>query len=193
MPKENIDSFTPKSQADWRKWLEKNHASKDAIWLIIYKVSTKIPSVKWGDAVDEALCFGWIDSTKKSIDKDSYMQYYSKRKPNSTWSKINKDKVVKLIQNKQMTKAGLACIDIAKKNGSWTILDDVEKLIIPEDLKKAFDKNKGALEFFQRQSKYLKKAMLYWVVSAKRAATREKRILDIADSAAAGVLPKRFT
>ena len=115
MPKKDIESFTPKSQADWRKWLEKNHVSKEAIWLIIYKVSSNIPSVKWGDAVDEALCFGWIDSTKKSIDKDSYMQYYSKRKPNSTWSKINKDKVVKLIKNKQMTKAGLACIDIAKK------------------------------------------------------------------------------
>ena len=160
--------------------------------MIIYKVSSKIPSVKWGDAVDEALCYGWIDSTKKSIDKDSYMQYYSKRKPNSTWSKINKDKVVKLIENKQMTKAGLACIEIAKKNGSWTILDDVEKLMIPDDLKKEFDKNKGSLEFFQRQSKYLKKGMLYWIVSAKRPETRIKRILEVAEAAREGKRPKRF-
>lgn len=192
MHKNEIETYCPTSPADWRKWLEKNHQSKQAIWLVYFKTSTNIPSVSWSEAVDEALCFGWIDSTKKTIDQERYMQYFSRRKPNSTWSRINKEKVAKLIQNNQMTAAGFKSIEIAKENGTWSLMDDVEKLIIPKDLKIALSKNKHSMEFFQRQSKSIKKGMLHWVVIAKRAETRKKRIAEIAQLAAKGMRPKQF-
>lgn len=192
MAKKEIETYCPRNRTDWRKWLEKNHQLKQSIWLIYFKSSTKIPSISWSEAVDEALCFGWIDSTKKTIDKERYMQYFSKRKPNSTWSKINKEKVAKLIQNNLMTKAGIASIEIAKQNGTWTLMDDVEKLIIPKDLRIALNNYKGAMEFFQSQSKSIKKGMLYWVVIAKRVETRKKRIAEIAQLAAKGMKPNPF-
>lgn len=193
MPKKEIETYCPKSRADWRKWLEKNHQSKQSVWLVYFKSSTKIASISWSEAVDEALCFGWIDSTRKTIDKERYMQYFTRRKPNSTWSKINKEKVARLIQNNLMTKAGFNSIEIAKQNGTWTIMDNVENLIIPEDLRIALNKNESSMEFFQNQPKSIKKAMLYWIVIAKKIETRKKRIEEIARSAAKGTRPNQFT
>ena len=188
----DIETYCPKSQADWRKWLEKNHKSKHSIWLIYYKASSKKSSLSWSEAVDEALCFGWIDSTKKTIDEERYMQYFSKRKSNSTWSKINKEKVGKLIQNNKMTKAGLKCIEIAKQNGSWTILDQVEALIEPEDLQRELANYKGAKQFFDSLNNSVKKGLLYWIISAKRTETRQKRITAIAENASKNLKPKQF-
>lgn len=187
-----VETFCPKSQADWRKWLEKHHQSKQSVWLVYFRSSTKVASLSWSEAVDEALCFGWIDSTKKTIDEERYMQYFSKRKPNSTWSKINKEKVARLIQNNLMTKAGFDSIATAKQNGTWSLMDDVEKLIIPEDLSMALNENERAIAFFQSQSKSMKKSMLYWVVIAKREETRKKRIAEIARLAAKGIIPSQF-
>ena len=193
MSKKETETYCPKSRTEWRKWLEKNHQSKQSVWLVYYKTSTKVASLSWSEAVDEALCFGWIDSTKKTIDDESYMQYFSKRKPDSTWSKINKEKVARLIQNNLMTKAGFDSIDRAKQNGTWFLMDDIENLIIPEDLKIALNKNKKSMEFFQSQSKSIKKAMLYWVVAAKRSETRKRRIEEIDQSAAKGIRPNQFS
>ena len=190
--KEEIETYCPKSQADWRKWLEKNHQSKQSVWLVYYRVSTKVASVSWSEAVDEALCFGWIDSTKKTIDKERYMQYFTRRKPSSTWSKVNKDKVANLIQKKLMTKSGFDSIETAKENGTWAFMDDIEKLIMPEDLKIALDENESSMEFYQSQSKSIKKGMLYWVAVAKRTETRKKRIAEIAQLAAEGKRPNHF-
>lgn len=192
MPKKEIETYCPTSRADWRKWLEKNHQSKQSVWLIYFRSATKVASLSWSEAVDEALCFGWIDSTKKTIDQERYMQYFSRRKPNSTWSKINKDKVAKLIQSSQMTKAGFESIETAKQNGTWSLMDDVEKLIIPEDLKMALNNHESSMEFFQSQSKSIRKSMLHWVVIAKRPETRKKRISEIARSAAKGMRPDHF-
>lgn len=192
MPKKEIETYCPKSRTGWRKWLEKNHQSKQAVWLVYFRLSTKVPSLSWSEAVDEALCFGWIDSTKKTIDKERYVQYFSRRKHNSTWSKINKEKVAKLIQNNLMTKAGFDSIETAKQNGAWLIADDVEKLVIPEDLRIALNKSESAMGFFQGQSKSIKKAMLHWVAIAKRAETREKRIREIAELANINLNPKQF-
>jgi uncharacterized protein YdeI (YjbR/CyaY-like superfamily) len=192
MPKMEIETYCPKSRTDWRKWLEKNHQSKQSVWLVSFKSSTKVASVSWSEAVDEALCFGWIDSTKKTIDKERYMQYFSRRKPNSTWSKINKEKVAKLIQNNLMTKAGFDSIETAKRNGSWTILDEVEALVVPEDLKDELANYKDSIEYFDSLSKSDKKILLYWVVSAKRPDTRQKRILEIAENANRNLKPKQF-
>lgn len=192
MSKNEAARYYPKSRSDWRNWLENNHHSEHSVWVVFYKVTSKIPSLTWSEAVDEALCFGWIDSTKKTIDGASYMQYYSKRKPKSNWSRINKDKVTKLIQNGLMTKAGLESINVAKENGSWTILHDVENLVVPKDLMDALNKQENAMTYFERQSNSVKKMMLYWVISAKRSETRTKRILEIASCAALGVKPKHF-
>ncbi len=192
MRKKEIETFCPKSRADWRKWLEKNHQSEHSVWLVYYKSSTKIASLSWSDAVDEALCFGWIDSTKKTMDEERYMQYFSRRKPNSTWSKINKEKIAKLIQNYRMTKAGIDSIETAKQNGSWTFLDEVEALVIPKDLKDELAKGKASMQYFDSLSKSVKKVLLYWVVSAKRTETRQKRILEIAESARENLKPKQF-
>ena len=192
MPEKEIETYCPKSRTDWRKWLEKNHQSKQSVWLVYYKTSTKVPSLTWSEAVDEALCFGWIDSTKKTIDKERYMQYFSKRKPDSTWSKINKDKVARLIQNNLMTKAGLDSINTAKQNGTWDIMQDIEELIIPEDLTIELNKYESSMDFFQSQSKSIKITMMHWVVTAKRIETRKKRIEEIARLAAKGMRPKQF-
>ncbi|MFK7949086.1 MAG: YdeI family protein [Saprospiraceae bacterium] len=192
MSKKEIETFCPKSRAEWREWLEKNHQSKPSVWLIYFRVSTKIPSLSWSEAVDEALCFGWIDSTKKTIDKERYMQYFTRRKPSSTWSKVNKDKIDKLTENNRMTKAGFESIEMAKQNGTWSLMDDVENLIVPEDLKIALNENENSMKFFQSQSKSIRKGMLYWVVIAKRTETRKKRIATIAESVAKGMLPKQF-
>ncbi|WP_321288004.1 YdeI/OmpD-associated family protein [uncultured Sunxiuqinia sp.] len=193
MPKNEIETYCPKSQADWRKWLEKNHQSKQAVWLVYYKSSTKVASVSWSEAVDEALCFGWIDSTKRTIDEERYMQYFSRRKSTSTWSKINKDKVAKLIQNNRMAEAGFDSIATAKENGTWSLMDDIEKLIIPEDLRIALTKSECSMEFFQSQPKSIKKSMLHWVAIAKREETRKKRIKEIARLAAKGIRPNQFS
>lgn len=192
MPKTELETFCPESPAEWRKWLETNHQSKQSIWLIYFRASTKKASLSWSEAVDEALCFGWIDSTKKTLDDERYMQYFSKRKPNSTWSKINKEKVDMLIENGQMSQAGFDSIERAKQNGTWTLMDGIEKLILPEDLKRELNQHEGAFDFFQSQSKSLRKTMMHWVVTAKRAETRSKRIEEIARLAAKGERPKQF-
>lgn len=192
MPKKEIETICPKNQAEWRKWLENNHIVKDAVWLIAYKKSSGISSVLWEETVDVALCYGWIDSVRKPIDHEKYMQYYGKRKPNGTWSKINKEKIEILIAEGLMTEAGLKTIETAKENGSWTILDEVEALIVPADLLQAFEKHEGAESFFVSLSNSRKKILLAWIVFAKRPETRSKRILEIALSAAEKKMPKHL-
>jgi uncharacterized protein YdeI (YjbR/CyaY-like superfamily) len=188
----NTKQFYPDSKAAWRDWLAENHVTEDGVWLIFYKKKSGIPSLTWSEAVDEALCFGWIDSIKKSIDEQKYKQYFGKRKPSSTWSQINKAKVAELLDAGLMTEAGMKCVDIAKKNGMWTLFDDVEKLIIPEELEEEFRKRPGSKEFFKSLSESLQKGMLGQIVMAKRPETKTKRILEIAESAALGKLPGRY-
>lgn len=192
MSKQEIEHFYPKTKQHWRKWLAKNHIRKDAVWLIHYKQHAGKPTIGWSDAVDEALCFGWIDSKGITIDDISFKQYYCKRKPKSTWSKVNKEKLKKLIAANKMTDAGLACIEIAKQNGSWTILDEVEELIIPKDLSKAFRSNKGSKKYFLSLSKSKRKSLLQWIVLARQPQTRQKRIDEIALCASEEKMPKHL-
>lgn len=191
MPKES-EIFYPRNITAWRKWLEKNHLSRQFVWVVFYNRKSVKKSINWTDAVDEALCFGWIDSKKIKIDEETSHQFFSKRKAKSTWSKINKGKVIKLIDEGRMTRAGLDVIDIAKQNGSWTILDEVEELTTPKDLEEALTKKRGAREFFMSLSKSVKKAMLQWIVLAKRPETRQNRINEIASLASKKMRPKQF-
>jgi uncharacterized protein YdeI (YjbR/CyaY-like superfamily) len=192
MIKESIETFCPTSQQDWRRWLKKNHRSKPFIWLILYKKQSSKPVIQWSAAVNEALCFGWVDGKRKTVDDEKFMQFFCKRKPKGTWSKINKEKIRHLIAEGLMTKAGLESIELAKQNGSWTILDDVEELKIPTDLSKEFKSHPGSKDFFSGLSKSVKKMMLQWIVLAKRPETRQKRILEIAELAAKKMKPKQF-
>jgi uncharacterized protein YdeI (YjbR/CyaY-like superfamily) len=192
MQKSEFEKFCPTSKEDWRKWLEINHYSKQSVWLIYYKKKSNMPSITWSEAVDQALCFGWIDSTARPIDDEKYMQYFCQRKPASVWSKINKEKISRLIEQGLMTQSGFKSIEIAKENGSWTILDEVEELILPADLENAFKAKPGSKAFYLSLSKSVRKAILQWVVLAKRTETRQQRINDIVDLAAQKLKPKQF-
>ncbi len=188
----NAEDYCPRDKKDWRAWLELNHNKKEGVWLIFYKKKSPNYNLSWSESVDEALCFGWIDSTKRAVDSTIYKQYFTKRKAKSNWSKINKDKVKTLIDQGLMEEEGYKSIEIAKENGSWTILDEVEALVIPEDLKTAFANYEGSMEYFDSLSKSLKKIILYWIVSAKRKESRQKRILEIVENARKNLIPKEF-
>ena len=192
MSNKEIEIYCPKSQTEWRQWLEKNHQSKQSVWLIYYTKKSTIPSLSWSEAVDEALCFGWIDSTRKTIDEFSFMQFFSKRKPKSNWSKINKEKVADLIEQGLMTEEGLVSIETAKQKGYWSILDEVEELIIPKDLEIAFEKYKGSKDYFLSLSKSTRKIILSWIVLAKQQETRQKRIDEVVESAERNLKPKHL-
>lgn len=187
-----INSFCPASRQEWRQWLQENHSSTPSVWLVYYKKKSNIPSLSYSDAVDEALCFGWIDSTRKSLDHETFTQFFCKRKPNSVWSKVNKAKVQRLIEEGLMTAAGYESIEKAKQNGSWTILDDVEELFIPTDLEEELGAKPASLDFFLSLSRSVRKSMLQWLVLAKRPETRQKRIKEIAELAAQKLKPKQF-
>lgn len=179
MPEKEIETFYPSSRQEWRQWLQENHHSKPFIWLVQHKVKSGKPSISWSEAVDEALCFGWIDSTRKTLDSNTFIQFFCPRKPKSVWSKINKAKIERLTEEGLMTPAGQVCVEVAKQNGYWSILDEVEELIIPADLEKEFEAKPGLKEVFLSLSKSAKKAMLHRLVMGKQAATRQKRIGEI--------------
>ena len=187
-----FDTFYPKNREEWREWLAQNHLTEQSVWLVFYKKATKIPTISWSEAVDEALCFGWIDSVKKSVDKDSSIQYFSKRKAKSTWSKINKEKIEKLTEMGLMMPAGIKCVEIAKQNGSWTILDSAEALILPKDFEQKLNTVPEAKDYFFSLSKSMKKNILQWFALAKREETRQKRIDEVITLAAQKQSPKQF-
>jgi uncharacterized protein YdeI (YjbR/CyaY-like superfamily) len=192
MQEKDIETFYPTSQQAWRVWLQENHRSKQAVWLVCYKKKANTPTVMWSDAVDEAICFGWIDSKRITIDNDKFMQFFTKRKPNGTWSKVNKEKIKQLTDKGLMTEAGFECIEKAKQNGSWTILDNVEALIIPKDLEEEFSSKTGSKDFFLSLSKSVRKSILQWIVLAKQPETRQKRISEMAEMASQHLKPKQF-
>ncbi|UII75465.1 YdeI/OmpD-associated family protein [Flagellimonas sp. HMM57] len=175
----DIKEYYFKNDLEWRDWLHENHPNKEGIYLIFYKVDHPKPSMRWEEAVRVALCYGWIDSTVKSLGDGKRRQYFCPRKPKSVWSKVNKDHIKGLTKAKLMHKSGLKSIAVAKENGSWTALDDVENGVIPDDLQNAFDKNKVAWENFQGFARGQRKSYLYWLNSAKREETRQKRIAEI--------------
>lgn len=189
---DGLEIFAPANRGEWREWLQKNHLSSTAVWLFYFKKNANKPSIVYSDAVDEALCFGWIDSKSKPINDESYMQYFCKRKVKSVWSRVNKEKIARLTKEGLMTKAGFDIIEQAKANGSWSILDEEEALIIPPDLQKAFARSKKAAAYFESLSRSDKRNILQWLVLAKQTATRQKRIDEIVSLAAQEEKPKQF-
>lgn len=168
-----------KTDSEWRDWLKQNHDSSKGVYLIFYKVAHENESMRWEEAVKVALCFGWIDSTVKSLGNGKRRQYFTPRNPKSVWSALNKKYIKELKVSKLIHESGLEKIKIAKQNGSWTALDDVENGVIPEDLQLEFNKNDDTFTNYSNFAPSYRKSYLYWLNQAKRSTTRQKRIIEI--------------
>lgn len=172
---------------DWYDWLLSNHKNAKGIYLIFFKLEMNVPTMRWGDAVKVALCFGWIDSKVQSLGEGKRRQYFSPRKPKSNWSALNKKYVDELSSKGLIQEAGFKIIELAKKTGTWTAMDHIENGIIPKELQDAFDHNLKAFENFQNFAKSYRKNYLSWLHSAKREETRKKRITQIIELCASNI------
>jgi uncharacterized protein YdeI (YjbR/CyaY-like superfamily) len=168
-----------KNDKEWRAWLHKNHRSSTGVHLIFYRMDSEFESMRWEEAVQVAICYGWIDSTVRKLDDERRYQLFTPRKEKSVWSKINKAYVERLLKEDLVHESGLRSIEIAKQNGMWESLDDVENLVMPPDLALAFSKNKKAYANYQAFSPFYRKTYLYWLNQAKREATQQARIVEI--------------
>ncbi len=189
---DEIPVFYAPDRATWRKWLLENYETATRVWLLAYRKETGTPSVNYADSVEEALCFGWIDSHKRQFDEKSSVQLFTPRKLKSNWSALNKTRIVKLIEADLMLPAGLAKVEWAKQNGTWDALNEVSEAIIPPDLMVAFEQNVPALEHWEKFSKSSRKAILEWILNAKTTETRAKRILETATLAAKNVKANQY-
>ena len=176
-----LKKVTPKSREAWRAWLDKNHAASQGIWLVFAKKHTGLPSLSYEDAVQEALCFGWIDSLMKSINDRFHMQMFTPRKPKSAWSVTNKARLAKLMRAGVMTPAGLAAVKLAKKSGSWDTYAVVDALTIPPELQRAFEANPEAKKNWPSYTPSAQRSFLHMINGAKRPETREKRVKQVID------------
>ena len=177
-----MSSLTPihlESRAARRDWLAKHHATEKNVWLKLYRKASGTSSVSYDEAVDEALCFGWIDSAVRKGDEEHRVQFFSQRKPKSNWSRINKAKIEKLTMAGLMTDAGQKMVDLAKRTGTWTALDEIESLTTPPDLQTALDANPTARTHFEAFPRSPKRAILEWLLNAKTPETRVKRIAEV--------------
>jgi uncharacterized protein YdeI (YjbR/CyaY-like superfamily) len=166
-----------KNRGAWRAWLAKNHAQKREIWLAYYKKGTGKESVSYEEALEEALCYGWIDSTVNKLDAERYIQRYTPRKPKSVWSASNKARIEKLTRDGRMAAPGLAAVETARRNGAWRALDRIDvKPEIPPDLAEAIEGDPGAKAGFDRVSGAQRKMFAWFIVSAKRSETRARRV-----------------
>lgn len=171
-----IEVVYARNRKEWRAWLIKNHTTQKSVWLIIYHTGIETPSVYYDEAVEEAICFGWIDSIAHKRDSESKYQFFAHRKPRSNWSKANRDRAQKMIQKKSMKPAGMVMIELAKKTGTWTALVNVQKGVIPADLQTLLNKNKTALKNFTAFAPSSKRIILEWIQNAKKPETRKQRI-----------------
>jgi uncharacterized protein YdeI (YjbR/CyaY-like superfamily) len=177
----------PMSRQAWRSWLMAHHTRSEGIWLISYKKASGKPRFAYDEAVEEALCFGWIDSKVNKLDEERAMLWFAPRKPKTGWSKPNKERVERAIASRQMAPPGMAKVTQAKLDGSWTALDAVEALEIPPDLALALAQHAPAQENFETFPRSVKRGILEWISTAKTAPTRNKRVLETATQAAKNV------
>ena len=183
----SIPSYQPKTRAEWRTWLATNHTSSKGIRLVIIRKNAQVAGITYSDAVEEALCFGWIDGVTNSVNEQRYKLYMSPRKPGSVWSRLNKQRIQKLIKAGSMTPTGLAKIEAARKDGSWSQFDAIDKLEMPEDLLEQLSANPEAKRNFETFSDSSKKIILFWIANARREETRRKRIAETVRLAAQNI------
>jgi uncharacterized protein YdeI (YjbR/CyaY-like superfamily) len=172
----------PRSRQAWRDWLQKNHATSSGVWLVYAKKHSGLASLTYNDAVEEALCFGWIDSKINPIDDTFYMQVFTPRKPKSAWSALNKTRVERLVAAGLMTAAGAAVIAAAKKSGAWDASKHVDELVIPPDLSAALASNAEARRRWEAYTASRRKAVLYRLAGAKRPETRARYLREIIEN-----------
>lgn len=189
--KNNTKAFHAATRQDWRNWFMKNGQTEKSVLLIIYHKSSKTPSIYYPEAVEEALCFGWIDSKSLKRDEESRYITFTPRKLNGKWSGVNKERVERLIADGLMMPAGQEMIDLAKTSGTWDALVDAENTLIPDDLKQLFDQNQLAFHHFQNFAPSARRMILTWISSAKRPETRQQRIVQTVEKAAENIRVKR--
>lgn len=181
------NSIHPQTRAEWRAWLAQHHMDATGVWLISYKKATGKPRVEYEEAVEEALCFGWIDSKGSKLDDERTMLWFAPRRPGSGWSRPNKERVERLMAAGLMAPAGLAKIEAAKADGSWSALDAVEALEAPPDLLEALAANPPAQQYWDAFPRSAKRSILEWIGNAKRPETRARRVEETARLAAENV------
>jgi uncharacterized protein YdeI (YjbR/CyaY-like superfamily) len=178
-----MEEFLAHNRTEWRNWLAENHLTSKGVWLFSYKKNSGKPHLSYDEAVEEALCFGWIDSKPGLVNDEIRKLYYSPRNPKSNWSKLNKERVEKLSAAGLIMEAGQKMIDLAKKTGTWVALDTVDNLEIPEDLQAAFQTFENAEKYFTAFPPSVKKGILEWILNAKTSETRMKRVMETASLA----------
>jgi uncharacterized protein YdeI (YjbR/CyaY-like superfamily) len=174
-------------RSEWREWLSANHGTEKEIWLIGYRKDSNKPGLPYNDAVEEALCFGWIDSKPRTLDEERSMLWFAPRKPRTGWSRPNKERVERLIADGRMAAPGLAKIEAARRDGSWSALDAIERLEIPPDLGAALARHVPARPHFEAFPRSVKRGILEWIATARKPDTRARRIEETARLAARNV------
>jgi uncharacterized protein YdeI (YjbR/CyaY-like superfamily) len=182
----DVDVLEVADRAAWRRWLTRHHARGRGVWLTVHKRGSTSGSLSYEEAVSEALCFGWIDSTANSLDDERYLQWMAPRKPRSAWSGVNKRRVETLVADGLMTDAGFAVIETAKADGAWNALDRSDALEVPDDLVEAFDRHDGSRAEWDGFPPGVRKQILGWIYAAKRDETRARRVEETASLAARG-------
>ena len=183
--------FQPDSRTAWREWLAANHDTSSGVWLVFAKKHTGIPSLTYEDAVEEALCVGWIDNVRRPIDAQLYQQRFTPRQPKSAWSQLNKARVARMIEQGLMTAAGLALVKHAKRIGTWNALAHVHSLTVPKELRAALDAEPKASANWDAMTPGARKQLLYWLADAKREQTRSTRVKEIVRRVAGRVSPAK--
>lgn len=181
-----LDAVECTTLAQWRRWLKANHTRPEGVWLVTYKQSASKPTLTYEESVCEALCWGWIDSTRRRVDGERSMLRFTPRNPRSGWSAPNKTRIAQLEREGRMQPAGRAVVAAAKANGTWSKLDAVEALEIPADLARAFRAHAGSRKQFEAFPRSVKRGILEWIGGAKKPETRAKRVEETARLAGEG-------
>lgn len=180
------EKFEPAGLEDWAAWLAAHHAGTPGVWLVTPKASSGRRTFEYEAAILEALRYGWVDSTQRTVDDERTMMWYAPRRPGSVWTRNNKNRVARLEADGRMEPAGAAAVAAAKASGMWTLMDDVEDLVVPDDLAAAFDANPGARDHWESFPPSARKQSLGWIALAKRPETRAARVAEVASRAARG-------
>ncbi|TQM10036.1 YdeI/OmpD-associated family protein [Pseudonocardia kunmingensis] len=186
--RDRAERFQPSTVAEWREWLADHHADRpEGVWLVKWRAGSGGPRLDHGELVEQALCFGWIDSTGRALDAQRTMVWFTRRRPGSGWSRLNKQRIARLTAAGEMAPAGLALVEAAQADGSWTLLDAVEDLAVPADLDAALAATPPARERWDALSRSARRAVLLEIAQARRPATRARRVAEAAGRAAAAV------
>jgi len=180
------------TREQWRGWLAEHHADAPGAWLVSWKKATGRPAVEYAESVSEALAWGWVDSKGGTVDDERTMLYFAPRRRGSGWSRPNKLRIAELEAQGLLQPAGLAVVERAKVDGTWTMLDAVENLVVPEDLAVAFEAVPGSREKWDAFPRSARRGILEWVVQAKRPETRARRLAETADLAGRGERAARW-